>query len=201
MRRVSIALLSALFAMYGSTVMAVDFPNGLYWGGNAGIAEEENSCNEIPVPQGFDEFAGCDNTSFGWQLFLGYQFMKWISVEGGYVDLGGSDFRVVQDTFSTEMKGWTLNGVFTVPFLEKFGLYGTGGAFFWDGEVKVERVGGTPSATLSDTGTDYFWGLGFRFPFTENVGINLEVKQFIDVGTGDIKSDYGLYTAGLLFRF
>jgi len=201
MRRVSIALLASLFAMYGSSVMAVDFPNGMYWGFNGGIAEEENSCNEFPVPPGFDEFAGCDNTSFGWQVFVGYQVVKWISVEGGYVDLGGSDFRIVQDAFSTEVDGWTLNAVVTAPYLEKIGLYATGGAFFWDGTVKVERANGGPSGSLSDNGTDYFWGLGLRYPFTDKVGINLEVKNFVDVGTGDVKSDYGLYTAGLLFRF
>jgi len=201
MRRVSIALLASLCAMYGSSAMAVDFPNGVYWGFNAGIAEEEDSCNELPAPAGFDEQAGCDNTAFGWQALLGYQLMKWVSVEGGYADLGGSNFRVVQDTFTSDLTGWTLNAVVTAPYLEKIGLYVTGGAFFWDKDVRVDRVGGG-SVSNSDSGSDYFWGLALRYPFTENIGINLEVKNFVDIGSTEIgKSDTTLYSAGLLFRY
>jgi len=211
MRRVSIALLASLFAMYGTTATAVDFPNGMYWGFNAGIAEEQDSCSKLPVATGFEEQPGCDDTAFGWQAFLGYQFMKWISVEGGYADLGGSDFRAVQDTFTTDTTGWTLSGVVTAPYLEKIGLYATGGAFFWDRDVRADRAGGGSSAS-SDSGTDYFWGLGLRYPLTEKVGINLEVKNFVDVGSKSMdvdisgtkslgQTDFHLYTAGLLFRF
>lgn len=202
MRRLSIALLGGLFAIYGSTAAAVDFPNGFYGGFNAGIAEEQDSCSKIPPPQGFDEVTGCDDTDFGWQLFVGYQFMKWISAEAGYVDLGGSEYRVVSDSFTTEADGWTLNGVVTLPYLEKIGLYGTAGAFFWDRERKRVNSDNQSGSSSSDTGTDYFWGLGLRYPFTEKIGINLEVKNFNDVGSSTVgKSDYRLYTAGLLFRF
>jgi hypothetical protein len=179
----------------------VDLPNGFYWGGNAGIAEEEDSCNELPVAPGFQEQPGCDNTDFAWQLYVGYQFIKWISLEGGFVDLGGSEFRIYQTSLTTSSRGWTLGGAITLPYLEKAGIYAIGGAYFWDREGIVDVVGLEP-VKASDRGTDYYWGAALRYPFSEKVGISLEVKNFVDVGSSEIgTSDYGMYSAGLTFRF
>ncbi len=201
MRRVSIALLGGLFAMCASTALAVDFSDGLYLGVNAGLAEERDFCDQFSLPQGLDEPAGCDDSDFVWQLFLGYQIAKWFSVEGGYAELGGSELRQIQDTLTTDTKGWTLNGVFTVPLLERAGVYGTLGAYFWDREVQSTTAITLAGSRQSATGTDYFWGLGVRYPFTESVGINVEVKSFDNVGNSEVgESDYFAYTIGLLMR-
>lgn len=201
MRRLSIALLGGLFAMYGSTALAVDFPNGFYWGVNAGLAEEEDSCNKLPVATGLSEQAGCDNTDFAWQLYVGYQPIKWISLEGGFVDLGGSDFRIYQTSLTTRSRGWTLGGAITLPLLERAGIYAIGGAYFWDREGIVAVVNQEP-VKASDRGTDYYWGGALRYPFSEKVGISVEYKEFVDVGNSKIgTTDYAMYSAGLTFRF
>ncbi len=201
MRRVSTALLGGLFAMYASTVLAVDFADGLYLGVNAGIAEERDFCDNFTIAPGFEEPPGCDDSDFTWQLFLGYQLAKWFSVEGGYTDLGGSEIREVQTSVTTDTRGWTLNGVFTVPLLERAGLYGTLGAYFWDREVKSATAITLAGSQQSATGTDYYWGLGLRYPFTDNVGINVDVKSFKDVGNSEVgQGDHFAYTIGLLFR-
>lgn len=201
MRRVSIALLGGLFAMYASTTLAVDFPDGLYLGVNAGIAEERDFCGNFTIAQGLDEPPGCDDSDFTWQLFLGYQIAKWFSVEGGYTDLGGSELQQVQTSITTDTTGWTLNGVFTVPLLERAGVYGTLGAYFWDREVQSATAITLAGSRQSATGTDYYWGLGVRYPFTERVGINVDVKSFKDVGNSEVGTgDHFAYTIGLLFR-
>jgi len=208
MRRLSVALLGGLFTIYASTATAVDFSNGLYWGFNAGIAEEEKFCEDVgkifspTLPaQGFDEIPGCDDTDFGWQLYAGFQFMKWISVEGGYTNLGGSDIRLVQDDVKTDTDGFSLGLALTAPYAEKIGLYLLLGAYRWDKEVTRQRSG-EPEFKASDTGTDQYWGLALRYPFTEKVGVSLEVKNFMDIGNKEIgETDYGLYSAGLNFRF
>ena len=208
MRRVSIALLSGLLAMSASAALAVDFPNGLYWGVNAGVAEDTNFCGRFPPAFQFSEIPGCDDKDFGWQLYAGYQLMKWLSAEGGYTDLGSSDLRVVQDSNVSKVKGWNLGIAFTLPYLEKIGLYGVGGAYFWDKDVVLRRTGLTVSDAVSDTGTDYYYGIALRYPFTEKIGISLEFKEFRDVGSkksGQVievgNSDHRLYTGGLTFRF
>ncbi|MFQ5635176.1 MAG: outer membrane beta-barrel protein [Gammaproteobacteria bacterium] len=201
MRRVIITLLVGLIAFYGSPAMAVDLADGFYWGGSGGVAEEPDTCKDIPTPQGLTEITGCDDSDFGWQLFVGYQFMKWLSVEGGYAELGGSEAIHIAAVDTSDTTGWTLNAVVTLPYLEKLGLYGTGGAFFWDREI----TGGGGAQTrfeTSDTGTDFFYGIGLRYPLTRNIGINLEAKAFNDVGSGKVgTSDLRLYSAGLLVRY
>jgi hypothetical protein len=201
MRRVTIALLGALFAMHGSAVAAADFENGFYWGFNAGVTEDEDSCNKFPVPPGYEEPADCDNSGLGWQFYLGYQVAKWISAEAGYTDLNGSDFRVVGETMSTDVTGWTLGAAVTAPYIEKLGLYLVGGAFFWDKELDLSIVGGSGTSS-GDTGTDLYYGVALRYPFNEKIGISLEGKRFADIGSSEVgKGDVSLYTAGLNFRF
>jgi len=208
MRRLSVALLGGLFAIYTSTATAVDFSNGFYLGFNAGIAEEEDFCDDagkiflpnLPTP-GQDEISGCDDTDLGWQLYGGYQFIKWISIEGGYTNLGGSDVRLVQDTVKSDVDGFSLGLALTAPFIEKIGLYGLIGAYRWDKEVTRQRSGG-PLIKVSDTGTSEYWGLALRYPLTEKIGISLEVKNFLDIGNEEVgETDYGHYSAGLSFRF
>jgi hypothetical protein len=208
MRRLSVALLGGLFAIYASTATAVDFPNGLYWGFNAGIAEEEKFCEDVgkkfmpSLPaQGFDEITGCDDTDLGYQIYAGYQFMKWLSVEGGYTNLGGSDILLVQDEVKTDVDGWSLGLALTAPYIEKIGLYALVGAYRWDKE-RTQQRSGEPLTKDSDSGTNQYWGLALRYPLTEKIGINLEVKNFLDIGDDKVgETDYGLYTAGLSFRF
>ena len=201
MRRVSIALLISVFAMYGSATHAVDFPNGLYWGANAGVSEDIDICDSQSTPQGFGTPTNCQDSDFGWQAFLGYQVMKWISVEAGYADLGGSDVRVVNDTISSNIDGFTLSVAVTAPVLEKIGLYGIGGAFLWDADV-TEAGLNMDTVTNSDSGTDYFYGLSLRLPLSKTIGMNLEAKRFKDIGSSDIgTTNVNLWTAGLLFRF
>ncbi len=204
MRRVSITLLIGVFALYGSATHAVEFPDGLYWGVSAGASEDLDSCDALPVPMGLGSAAGCNDSDFGWQIFLGYQVMKWLSFEGGYADLGGTDvttIATVDSTIKSNVDGFTLNAVVTVPLLEKLGLYGTVGAFFWDVDVTTAGLN-EDSVKTSDTGTDTFFALGLRYPLSERIGINLEAKRFTDVGGDEIGStDISLFSAGLLFRF
>lgn len=202
MRRVSIALLSGMLAMYGSTALAVDFADGLYWGVNAGVAEDRDFCRQFPPAFQFSEVPGCDDRDFAWQIYLGYQFTKWVSAEGGYTDLGSSDIRIVQDSYVSDVKGWNLGLAITLPYLEKIGLYGIGGAYFWDKDTLLRRVGLTVTDAASDNGTDYYYGIALRYPFSEKVGIHVELKEFRDLGSDKVgTSNHRFYTAGLAFRF
>lgn len=200
MRRVSIALLISLFTMTGSTAFAVDFEDGFYWGANLGISDNLDACNSLVTPQGFNGPTGCDDTDLGWQLFLGWQPMKWISLEGGYTDLGTASTTVVDTTSSAKVKGFHLNGLFTLPLLEKIGLYGTVGAFLWDADVSTASRT-QPATKVSESGTDYYYGLALRYPLTKTIGVALEGKKYIDVGKTDAaSSDFYLWSMGLTFR-
>lgn len=202
MRRVSIALLISVFAMYGSAAHAVDFPNGLYWGGSGGSTDHSDGCDALSVPAGFGSATRCSDSDFGWQIFLGYQVMKWLSLEGGYAGLGGTNVTAINASSRSDVDGFTLNAVVTAPLLEKFGIYGTVGAFFWDADLTTGGAVNQDPISTSDSGTDAFYGVGLRFPLTETIGMNLEAKRFIDVGSNEVgTTDINLLSAGLLFRF
>ena len=201
MRRVSIALLISLFAMTGSTAFAVDFEDGMYWGGNIGVSDDTGLCDSVPKPQGFSSPTECDETDLGWQVFMGWQPIKWISIEGGYTDLGTSGVKVVGDTASSKVNGFNLGVVFTLPILEKAGIFGTAGAFRWDADVTT-ALQNQPATKVSESGTDYYYGLALRWPLTKTIGVAMEGKRYKDIGkTSETSSNYNLWTAGLTFRF
>ena len=199
--------------LYGSQVMAVDFPNGFYAGASGGAANQSDFCT----------LAGgsnlCDDNDFAWKIYGGYQFWKWISLEAGYADLGeadsegqGSGSPILlgpSDTISSQVDGWTLAVPFTLPILDRIGLYGKLGGFIWDGEIEVVQVG-IATTKISDNGTSFFWGAGLRYPFTEKFGIIIEYERYEDVGESAIniiggtisaETDIEVYSAGFVWRF
>ena len=129
MRRIILALIIGFMTLSGSQVMAVDFPNGFYAGASGGISDDRDFCAQT------GNFSSCDERDFTWKIYGGYQFLKWISLEGGYVDLGGAETDTPGaskgDFVISDVDGLLLAAPFTAPFLEKAGIYGKIGAFFW----------------------------------------------------------------------
>jgi OOP family OmpA-OmpF porin len=197
MKHLSLVLLMGFIAAYALPASAVDFPNGFYASGSAGIAADQDSCDQIQDPK-----LRCEDENFGWKLGAGFQFMKWISLEAGYSYLGKADATArVNDQASSEVQGITATAVFTVPFLEKAGLYGKVGGIYWDAEI-LTTPRGQPTTKISDNGTDLLWGVGFRFPFTDKLGMVIEGERYQDVGSNKTGStDINLYSMGLIWRF
>ena len=75
MRRVFIALLAGLFLSTGTEAIASELANGFYIGGAGGIADDLSSCDEIGNPVSPSK---CEDSDFGWQVFAGWQILKWI---------------------------------------------------------------------------------------------------------------------------
>lgn len=199
MRRFFITLLASLFIAPGTEAIASDFANGFYFGASGGVADNLDVCDEIGNPS---SPRPCEDSDFGWQIFAGWQFLKWVSIEGGWTDLGQSSHQDVSGTSTqSETEGLQINAVATVPVLEKIGLYFKAGAYVWDLEVSQTDILGARSE-ISDQGVDYVLGAGLRFPLVESLGVNIEYQRFEDVGdtkTGSFNAN--LLTAGLLFRF
>ncbi|HJP39321.1 MAG: outer membrane beta-barrel protein [Gammaproteobacteria bacterium] len=199
MKHILFILPICLFAVSGNPVIAADFSNGFYYGGSGGLTDNKNVCEDIGDPI---SPRNCEDQDFGWQLFVGWQFMKWIGIEGGWTNLGQSSFMQVNGTIiQSETEGLQGNVVVTVPWLEKAGLYFKAGAFLWDIEVsQADNLGN--SQEISDKDIDYVLGAGLRYPLTDSLGIGLEFQQFRDIGNRKTGSfDANLVTAGLLFSF
>lgn len=123
----------------------------------------------------------CDDSDTGVKIFSGYQFTENWGLEGGYAELGEA---VVQGSISgasfsatADVTGVEFLGTGTVPITEKFLLLGKAGLFVWD--VDANATLGTTSATFSDDGTDFTFGIGIEYDFFDIAGIRAEY-QFYD---------------------
>ncbi|MDP6414928.1 MAG: outer membrane beta-barrel protein, partial [Gammaproteobacteria bacterium] len=155
MKHVFFILPICLLAISSNHVIAADFANGFYFGGNGGLADNSSVCEEIGSPV---SPRNCEDQGFGWQIFAGWQFFKWIGIEGGWTNLGQtSHLEVTGTTLQSETEGLQVNVVATVPGLEKIGLYFKAGAFLWDLEVsQTDNLGNRQE--ISDKDVDYVLG-------------------------------------------
>ena len=229
MRRVLLLVLAVMVGGIGNSALAVDFENGLYAGFNFGAADNLTLCDNLEAQfigtidgnTSTDVFVrgdtdrrnftlasprNCKDNDFGLQLFAGWQFVKWFAIEGGWTDLDSTTYTDPNGTNTkSETSGWQVNAVGTLPYLEKIGLFFKVGAFLWDLDVDQNMVDGTAMSS-SESGTDFVYGLGFRFPLTEKIGLSLEVQRFEDIGNSDTAAggfgdiDINLWSAGFIFR-
>lgn len=199
MRRVFITLLAGLFLSAGTHAIASELANGFYIGGSGGLADNLSTCDEIGNPVSPSK---CEDSDFGWQVFAGWQFLKWISVETGWTSLGqASSSDTTGGSAMSETDGLQINAVATAPILDKAGVYLKLGAYIWDLDV-TQTDALNVQQKISDTGVDYVLGVGLRYPLTETFGLGFEYQRFQDIGTSKTGSfDSNLWTAGILLRF
>lgn len=175
---------------------------GFYIGLGAGQADYTDACSQL-ANEGFT--GSCDDTSTGKKIFLGYQFNKNFSIEGGYVDLGKAKatetFLGIPVLGFAKAKTWQLVAVGTLPLANNFSLFGKAGIHNWDAETGISALGLTEK--VSDKGTDLTFGVGAGYEITKNLGLRLEWERFRHVGEKDTtgQSDVDLISVGLRYRF
>ncbi len=92
------------------------------------------------------------------------------------------------------LSGWNASVVGILPFAERWNVFAKLGFFMWDADVGYRALGGSSSDT--EDGTDFSWGIGGGFDFTENFGAVLEY-QSLEV----TETDVALISASLLWKF
>jgi len=164
-RKLGLAILLAMTAITPSFA-------GFYVGASYG-----NTTIEVDEP-GFSFDA--DDPS--WKVFAGYRFLKFLGVEGSYVELGSpSDGSV-----TIESKGWTAFGVGMLP-LGPFGLFAKVGAIAADTDTNVAP---------GESSTDPAYGVGAEFAFSK-IAIRAEY-ELLDIE--DTDSVY-MISVGAAWRF
>jgi OOP family OmpA-OmpF porin len=175
---------------------------GFYIGAGAGQSEFSDACDS----GGGVAVTSCDDKDTAWRAFLGYQFNKYLAVEGGYVDWGkasfGGNFGGNAITGSAKAWGIDASAVGLLPLADWFALLGRVGATYWD--LKVD--GAIPALGLagsaSDDGISAHYGLGVQFLFARHFGIRAEYTIYDSIG-GDAtgESDINMYGASVFYRF
>lgn len=204
------AALTGLAIMASPAALADDA--GWYVGVNAGAArakiDDPRIINDL-LTSGFSvtSFRN-DEHHFGFKAFGGYEFNRYISLEGGYFDLGRFGFTTVTAPPGTlrgdiRIRGANLDLVGSLPLGERLSVFVRGGLNYAQSKDSFAGTGAVIVANPSPHrwASNYKFGFGGQFNFSSAVGMRLEAERYrVDDAVGN-KGDVDLYSAGLVFRF
>jgi len=189
MRAILVATLVVVGLTLPASARAADDAPGAYLGISVGQTKVNDFC---------DGLSSCDDTDVGWKIFGGYQFSRFLGVEGGYVDLGeasGTDTFFGFGAIDAEAWGVFVSGVATLPIGDRFGVFGKIGAAYTDVEVSSSTLGSD-----SDNGIGLTFGVGGFINILRNLSIRLEWERFDEAG-GDFEADVDLISVGVAYKF
>jgi len=153
------------------------------------------------VPNSFRSTYEDSDTSLA--LFGGYHFNQYLSVEGGYIDLGAAEYRStgsfrrgvatqsIATSIDVETTGFTVAGLGSWPIGNVFELHGRLGLFIsqTDLSVKLGSTGATGSSTDSLDSVGGYYGIGAGFNFAQHWSVSLDWTRYDNVGDEDEDDD------------
>ncbi len=202
--------LTALALIASPSAMAQD--SGWYLGANLGKTKAKIDDDRIitgVIPSGYSVTAlNDDDKGTGFKLFGGYQFNRYLSLEGGYFDLGKIGYQATTlpaGTLNGELKvsGLNLDLVLNVPFTERFSAFARVGAAHANAKDTFVATGAVlvTNPNPSERSTNVKFGAGLQYDFTKSFGMRAEVERYrINDAVGN-KGDIDLASLGVLFRF
>ncbi|MEO8407483.1 MAG: OmpA family protein [Oxalobacteraceae bacterium] len=203
--------LVVLAAVASPFAMADDADSGWYVGANIGQSRAKIDDNRITrglLGSGFATASiADDDRDTGYKIFGGYQFNKNFSLEGGYFDLGKFGYKattVPAGTLSGNIKirGLNLDLVGTLPVTDKFSAFARVGVNYAEAKDSFAGTGAVhvlnPNPSKRDT--NYKFGLGLQYAFTESLAMRAEVERYrINDAIGN-KGDIDLVSVGLIYQ-
>ena len=144
-----------------------------------------------------------------WRLQAGYRFNPYLSVEGGYIDLGKARYTATYDTGSAEAR-WKSGGVDLavvgrIPLGNGFALFGKAGAIDARTTTHWTSTGLTtpPLASVNNTKLVPFAGVGASYAISPRWSVRAEYEHFAKVGTLRTtgRASINTVSAGVVFHF
>lgn len=156
----------------------------------AGVAQADNGTLYVGAGISRDNLKDItathsDLNSTNWKVWAGFRPISVFAVEADYIDLGGQNVSTSGiDTFSSthvEFKAFTGYAVgylpISVPFLDVFGKAGLARWNSSGGTQLTVDVLPPSFFSLSDSGTQFAWGVGAQV-HAGNFGARLEYEKF-----------------------
>ncbi len=141
-------------------------------------------------PQGFNA------EGFGYKLFGGYRFWKFLGVELDYRDFGDPDDTANGFDVTVDLTGWCVAAMIVAPVSQNFELYGKAGLLTWDAEtIAVQNM---IPLRFTDDGSDMSFGIGAAFTLGDRFAIRAEWETFNPDGSFEQMRNLGL---GVEYRF
>lgn len=173
-------LVFALLSLFATTALA-EFEIGA----SIGRSDVETDANGLAL-KGDD---------LDWKVFLGWRFLRFFGVEGGYQSFGSPGVSLGTSSASVDVWGVDAFGVGVLP-IKKFELFGKVGFIYYDWKSQARGVpGATP--TEDKSGVDVAYGIGVAWRFTPRVAMRVEWERFDIEPANDLTS----LSVGVDFRF
>ncbi len=200
----TVCLLTPL-AVFAETTESTDLTNNIYVGAFVGQSSFDASGGD------FDGLS-VDDSDTAFKFLAGYQFNDYLSLEGGYANLGELTISAheVEGPYefkvdgSVEVDGLFVNVVGSYPVSEQFSLYAKVGLFSWDAESELkssfsssdpEIPSESYSESFSDDGSDVFYGVGLTYHWNE-ISFRAEYEMFESDG-----DDVDVFSIGAVYNF
>jgi OOP family OmpA-OmpF porin len=149
-----------------------------------------------------------DRRDQSFKVYGGYQLLPFLAIEGGYFDLGEFNFQA--DTRPLSMyngevgiKGINLAAVGTLPLTDQLSALAKLGLTYNDSDTRFSSNGlvGVNGFSSSSHYTNYQFGVGLQYQFTEALALRLEAERYrIDDLVGS-NGDIDVVTLGMTYRY
>jgi hypothetical protein len=166
-------VLAGLATAAGANAQFVDEnESGWYVGG--GIGEFNVKIDDVDdVGDTLDDF---DDGDTAYKLFLGWRANRNFALEGAYINLGGPEDEILDDTnVEVESDGFAPYVVGTLP-IGFFELFAKAGYYFFDIDVSLDSP--LQDVTNNDSGSEFVWSAGAGVTFLERFNVRLEYEEF-----------------------
>lgn len=195
-------LVLILFGLVLSTqVLAQDSP--WYVGASIGQSDLSDEVSAIT--------ANVDDEDTGYKLLVGYELMSNINIEVQYTDLGevsvsgdagdtfssGTTYEFLRDNANIKAEGssFGVSGLAKMQANDLVAILFRAGVQGWDVDYSVS-ASDIASASLSDDGTNLFYGIGVEIATVGNIAIRGEYEVY-DFNDGNVR----LSSLGVVFKF
>jgi len=112
-----------------------------------------------------------DETDISTGIIFGYQINDNVAIQGGYTNLGETDFQGTSSGGDSwlagpvrtlqEADGWEFGVLGRWPISERWYVLGYIGSYWWENKETYTESGFV--STLNETGNDFSYALGFEF--------------------------------------
>lgn len=183
--------------------------SGVYFGIGIGSAKAVGLSGEVEIsvailqdyadtfygPGVFTATGSGDDSSLSGKLFMGYNFNKYLALEGFYTNFG--EFKInasatdgvdtLNSVDSWKASGFGVSGLGMLPINNSISLFGKFGLIYWDMRYQWTLNDLVPPPIifiLSDSarGLSPLFGVGAKFDFSEQFGIRLEYERYLNIG-------------------
>ncbi len=205
LKKITLAVM-AIVGLVGATTAFAD-DEGWYVFGAAGQTTGDNDQSTLDNALSSVKATGFSSslsTPTVYNLDVGYKFIDYLAIEGGYIGSTDETYSASGGNISSpvnasaHIRGWTLDAVGIWSLDTQSSLLGKLGVAGIQDKATVTGPGG--SASLSGTKTDLTYGLGAERDFANDVLVRLDWDSYM-VGDSASSSRGGVWTLGVGYKF